>query len=783
MCLAAAWTSARADLVIFTDGFTLEGKVQKEGKYIYDPSRQEIWMPDSGFVLDDGARRVFFSHRLVAEAQTNPEGAEPPETFQLKQPVVHYPGSPMIRGATLVRSSPWDATGKRVAEVQVKLGTLKLEQFITRVTPTFVRVETKSYHWTFSMRPQEFDPPVLLEVLRTHLQTRPAAATAPVPAADIHHRLFRFCVQVGWYEHAQAELKALLALRPEGEAELSRQVADLQRLQSRRLDDDLHMAVAAGQHARVQQLLASAPEEHTAEPVLARWRQWRMRYRTQLAQMEQARQLLAQAKREAADGAFVSRLQNLWTEIEQGLNHDTLERLEPFCRLAVQEQRRREQGEPAEITPERLLALAATGWMLGPRGAESTTAFAIKAYQGRQFLLQYLLTDAAEQRARLQAEYQSGQPLRVDELAQLIEHLPPPRLQALSLQAPAQAEELATSPTPHWPNGVKYQLFLPPEYHHHRPYPLLLLLPGLTPLTEDELRAWRTEAARWGWMLASPSWAKPDQTQYQYERREHEAVLATLQDLRRRYQVDSERVALAGTDIAGTMVYDVALSHPDVFAAAVVCCARVGQHSRILQNNAQYLPFFIIGGERDFDRPRETRLVFNYWLQRGFPSIYVEYTGRGLEPYLAELPTIFDWLQRRKRASGLPELGRGDVTGTGKLGQEFRVFRNEDNRFYWITSSEVSADPNNPALLTARQVGGNAFVVNVQRMGQVSVWLHSRMVDFENPISIRVNPGAPLSPTFQGKVQPRLDVMLEDFWQRGDKRNLFMARVDFNLRR
>ncbi|HMP03641.1 MAG TPA: PHB depolymerase family esterase [Gemmatales bacterium] len=767
---------AQADFVFFTDGFTLEGRVQKEGKYIYDPTNQEIWVPESGYVVDDGARRIFFSHRLVAEAQMTPEGTEQPEIFQLKQPVVHYPGAPPIRGVALARVSAWDKTGKRNTELQVTTGMLKVDQYVTRVTPSFVRVETKSYYWHHPLRPQEFEPAALLAILRHHLNPKDEADKT----ADAHGRLFRYCVQVGWYEEARKELTALLELRPDLAEQLLPRAADLDRLQARRFDADLSRALAAGQHARVQQLLAEAPQEHAPETLLARWRQLRSKYRVQTAQCEQIRQWLAQARREAKDTEFVGRLQDVWEEIEHGLNFDTLDRLEVFHTLAGQAQRLREQGEAPDQGPEPLLALAATGWMLGGRAAEADTGFALKVHQGRGFLKRYLLEENGSRRATNRAQYEGSGGLGVDEMAQLIEHFPPPRAETLPFAADGES---VTAATERWPAGVRYRLYLPPEYHHGRAYPLLVLLPGLTPLSAEDQAPWLAEAARYGFLVAVPTWAEPNQKQYGYDRREHEAVLETIRDVRRRFQVDSERVALAGSDVAGTMVYDVALSHPDLFAAAIVCCARVGKYSRILQNNAQYLPFYIIGGERDFDRPKETRQVFNHWLSRGFPSVYVEYTGRGLESYATELPTAFDWLDRKRRAKGLPELGRADITGFNRFGQEFRVFRNEDNRFYWITSDDVSAKPETPALLTAKQVSGNSLVVNADRMGQVSVWLHSSMVDFQQPVSIRINPGRPFSPVFNNKVTPSLEVMLEDYWHRGDQRNLFMARVDFNLRR
>ena len=50
------------------------------------------------------------------------------------------------------------------------------------------------------------------------------------------------------------------------------------------------------------------------------------------------------------------------------------------------------------------------------------------------------------------------------------------------------------------------------------------------------------------------------------------------------------------------------------------------------------------------------------------------------------------------------------------------------------------------------------------------------MVDFDKPVTVRVN-GHPL--WSNRKVQPSLTTLLEDFYQRGDRRRLFVARIDF----
>jgi hypothetical protein len=227
------------------------------------------------------------------------------------------------------------------------------------------------------------------------------------------------------------------------------------------------------------------------------------------------------------------------------------------------------------------------------------------------------------------------------------------------------------------------------------------------------------------------------------------------------------------------LAYDVSLSHPDLFAGVIVLCGQPGKVGQSYKFNAQYLPFYVIEGEKSPNNIGENRKLFEYWMSRGFPSLYVEYSGRGLEFYPAELPYVFDWMSRKRRARGLPELGGPDPEG-GSLGREFRSERQTDNRFYWISSDDLVVGNNRVATLTARLAAGeNAVIVQQTGYRQLSVWLNSAMVDFEQPVEVRVNPGSGAGKTFKGKLTPNLKILLEDFYQRGDRKNLFVSRVDF----
>src|SRR5205085_1659295 len=103
--------------------------------------------------------------------------------------------------------------------------------------------------------------------------------------------------------------------------------------------------------------------------------------------------------------------------------------------------------------------------------------------------------------------------------------------------------------------------------------------------------------------------------------------------------------------------------------------------------NGQYLPFYVVTGNRAGPAAAGARQQFDNWIPRGFPSLWVDYKGRGVEWYSAEVPNIMDWMRPKRRAFPLQQLGT-DGAG-GSFGTEFCTMRPTDDRFYWLGTDDV----------------------------------------------------------------------------------------------
>ncbi|MCS7014872.1 MAG: hypothetical protein NZM42_01980 [Gemmatales bacterium] len=766
-----------SEYVFLKDGTVLRGRILREGQIHRDPaSGNVVWLADTqGFYLvSDGARRIAFSHKNVHLAVSDPpeQQTQALQAFRLPRQLNVFNVSPTLhRVPNFSEVGPWlvserpQTNGSRVVKGEFLPGLTQRIQYITSITPQAVLASAAEIRWTAAYRPEEFDRGTLLSIVRQHLRTQ----KTPLAPYEQSLRLFRFCLQTGWLEEAEAEL---LKLREDPQAptevlvELEQQ---LRRAQADQIAKRLEWAYAAGQYQRVEELLRQFPAAYATEKALRTARTVQVQLQDRRRELETTKRLL-KALRSAAAEPWALPLR----EITEQLNLDTATRLEPFRQLALQEERLRQQGKSPQLQTEQLLALAVTGWMLGERLAEANVELAQQLWREREMILRILVQDHPRERLELMEKLRQARSQDVDLLVQMIRYLPPPRA-----ENPPPAQLLAQ--TTLTPDRQKYLLHVPKEYHPHRRYPTLLILPDAGQDARAAAEPWLSAAAERGFILAVVPWSSAIQSTYRYTAAEQQAVLDVLRDLRRRYAVDVSRVFVFGLGEGGSLAFDLGMSHPDLFAGVVVMSGRPGPHQGTYWTNAQYLPFYVVVGELDGPRrdgnppanegPAYWRALFRNWVQAGFPSLYIEYDGRGREFFAGEIGDIFEWMSRKKRHATPWHLGNPQVLG--EFGhRDFVGIRPEEDRFYWLS---LPHPPGNHRL-AARVLEGNRIQVRTSgNLRRISIWLNSELVELGQDIRIQL---LVPSQTWQVRVQPDLRVLLEDFYQRGDRDQLFVARLD-----
>ncbi|MCI0377900.1 MAG: hypothetical protein L0215_09855 [Gemmataceae bacterium] len=832
-------------LIIFKDGFYLSGKLMEEKSFITDPATGAsitIPKPNSLVNLDDWVRRTYFIPGQLQDI-LDKKHIETDEIV-LKRWGISTAGGQILPGWLFESVSPWNDKWERSIKINVTKGpsagqSFNIVQRIVRLTPQHMFIQAIQYNLDMFQLTKELGPELALDLLykyykigkiekkdekdlkdqkekddkkdlkdlkeksdKKDLKDQKDKSDKKEKVLEEHEKRFniaKFMHQAGWSDWAEKELKKLVVLFPEVEKNVAPFLETVKKAQAEFFAETIERVFKVGQPKHAQDRLAHF-EKNKMAPLVSE--------KQMLVVQDVKNKLKANAENLAAARNSLKTLakrvaKDFWTQaidtIQQELNSDTLARLETYLVFAKQHLGEIEEGKTPSQSTEQVIALAITGWTLGNAAAEPDLKTAQMLWEARRMVLEYQKTDNTIARGKMLESYQrQWKDMPIDMLARVVRLLPPPE--------PTDAEKIGTDITKReieLTDGVggMYLLKLPPDYHHNRQYPVLVLLHGMREGPGILMQRWNEVAVKHGFIMVAPLWAGIKlTTNYNYSAKEHAIVLDTLRDLRRRFQVDSDRVFLYGWEQGADAAWDIGLAHPDQFAGVLPMCGGLRFYPERCWSNAQYLPLYIVEGERNGLNPGAVRSMFSKnWMRGAYPALYVEYKGRGSELYPAEFERMGEWMSRKKRHHPSREMGVYS-TGSAVEAEEFKTLRDTDNRFYWLSTDDIQDKHKvewsawkkllNPALLQARiSIGNQAAAkggakiwsqINIRTRGlnNVTLWLGPHMIDFAKPVRIYVNNSQ------MGKdriIPPNPATMLDDFHYWGDRQKLFYAKVDMKL--
>jgi len=187
----------------------------------------------------------------------------------------------------------------------------------------------------------------------------------------------------------------------------------------------------------------------------------------------------------------------------------------------------------------------------------------------------------------------------------------------------------------------RYELFVPEGYPKAKPYPLILCVPpspGPAGWAEFEGLC-RTN----GVIFASPFGAGNNIPVAVRCR----VVLDVLDDARRRLNIDSDRVYLAGMSGGGRIASRVAFSLPEAFAGVMPICGSYSLREEpwVRLRASERLRVVLLSGETDWLRPETEREYLPMLLAYGFRAKLVCYPGGHAMPPAETLRDAYHWLE------------------------------------------------------------------------------------------------------------------------------------------
>ncbi|CAN5908582.1 peptidase [soil metagenome] len=769
LVLLAGLEPTRGDLVTLKNGAVLRGTVDKDNAFVS---------------IFDGLKRVVIRDSKVTSITPEPASSrQQQERFSLVQPLETHGGT-MPSHALGIQSSPWDEFGQRIFQYSYFTDaktrrTVRMKQAINEIGPEQVKFRGIDGFWIAQVDLNQIPKDVILGLL------------GRVDRANKNERLRvgRMLIQAGWYAEALDELDRLSEEFPELAETIDNVRRVVRDLQARQTLEEVEQRLRVHQPRKAETLLRTFPADGLSTDLIET-------ARSQLRDLQvraDADKTLAGELRSMLDG-LSEPARSSWREpvfeILKGLREapeTARERLSAFA----------DSRSDAAFGPANRLALALSGWAVGAEHAVADLDRAGALWQARMLLSQYLATSVEAQRydllqgleipvepapeadAETDAETETetetaSKPIDLETATRLVRHLPPPLADGDRITPGVPLlRRVRDDPNP---TPTEYALLLPPEYHPLRSYPAVVALhDGRGP--NSALAWWGEEAARRGYIVIAPEYNPPGRNppDYQYTPDEHAAVELALRDARKRLSIDSDRVFLGGQVLGGNMAWDVGLSHPDLWAGVVVISGLPMKYVPKVNDNAAYVPLYVAIG--DLATAATEAIVADRvkgMISKTWDVTYVEYIRRGLEPLPEEAPAVFDWMARRQRD---PYQKNFVVSACRECDDRFFGVVVRDFLPDRITAPELveTLGGNIKSATIERRVSTPANLVSLTVNGvrRLDLWLDPEFLDFDQKIQVRVN-GRRL---FQDLVEPDLAAFLEDLRVRGDRSQLYWARI------
>ena len=199
-----------------------------------------------------------------------------------------------------------------------------------------------------------------------------------------------------------------------------------------------------------------------------------------------------------------------------------------------------------------------------------------------------------------------------------------------------------------------------------------------------------------------------------------------LADLKKRFNIDENRIYLTGLSMGGGGTIWLGLSRPDIWAAIAPCCPAPPEGSAEISGNAANLPVHLFVGDKDF--LYRTALDWKKKFDGNCAHFdYVEYPGIGHNSweYAYKNGFIFDWFA---------QFERNPYPQTVNFSSAWYKY----NKAYWIQLDQLT--PGITANINARFTDVNKIEITTQALGAFTMKLAGHpSFKYGKPVEVMVD--------------------------------------------
>jgi predicted esterase len=172
-----------------------------------------------------------------------------------------------------------------------------------------------------------------------------------------------------------------------------------------------------------------------------------------------------------------------------------------------------------------------------------------------------------------------------------------------------------------------YRIFVPSNYDGSKAYPLIIALHGMggdeNSYFDQYLQGgFKVDAEKRGYLVACPKGREPASM---YTGSAERDVMDVLDEVRRAYRIDADRIYLTGHSMGGYGTWSVAINHPEIFAALAPVA---GGGNPAAMSKIAHIPQLVVHGDNDKTVPVErSRAMVEAAKKLGVEIKYIEIPG------------------------------------------------------------------------------------------------------------------------------------------------------------
>ena len=271
-------------------------------------------------------------------------------------------------------AEPFDEFGRRRVTIMNQQKPMNVLQSITKAFPDHVQVESTNCEWKLGIGLKSIPIESLEKMLRRQIDQKDDVG---------RFGLVRFYIQAEFFFQASNELEAIARDFPERKELVEKTQTDLMNFFGAEILRNLGRRKRAGQHVLAETFANKLLTQSLSGAVLQDVHQYVRTYEQARQSIEHVKLLLGEWQAKLSDHEKEKLVQPLRSEVNEQLDFETLPRMDAFLKAEVDNL----------FEPSQRLGLAYSGWLLGPANATPDLDQALRVWEARKIVLEYLRSD------------------------------------------------------------------------------------------------------------------------------------------------------------------------------------------------------------------------------------------------------------------------------------------------------------------------------------------------------------------------------------------------------